>query len=234
MKMRELEAETGVNRETIRVYFRHNLLPEPSRPKPNSADYDKRHVQAIKAVRKLQRESGLTLEQIRKVMSGHASGQRVEAGAFQHLEQLLAARVGYDEGLVSIKSLTATNPHAKNDARLFASVNIVTIVKSDEGDALSLTDSRLLEAWGQMRAAGFVEDVGFSPDILDFYVEASEFVAAHEARAFFDRTEGRIDEDDAASMLQVALPTMLDFFGLLRLKAFMRNLHKATATSNYR
>ena len=33
MKMKELEARTGVGREAIRFYIREGLLPEPERPK---------------------------------------------------------------------------------------------------------------------------------------------------------------------------------------------------------
>lgn len=61
MKMRELEARTGVNRETIRVYLRVGLLPEPARPKPNVADYDDTHVAGIQAIQRLQRDYRLPL-----------------------------------------------------------------------------------------------------------------------------------------------------------------------------
>ena len=70
MKMRELEVRTGLNRETIRVYLRNGLVPEPVRPKHNVADYDESHVTAIIAVRDLQRDSGLTLNQIKNVLNG--------------------------------------------------------------------------------------------------------------------------------------------------------------------
>src|SRR3546814_2512177 len=62
VKMRDLEKRTGVHRETIRVYFRHGLLPEPERPAPNVADYGETHVQAVLAVRKLQRSEEHTSE----------------------------------------------------------------------------------------------------------------------------------------------------------------------------
>src|SRR3546814_14871113 len=68
VKMRDLEKRTGVHRETVRVYFRHGLLPEPQRPAPNVADYGEEHVQAILAVRKLQRDDGLTLPQIKEAL----------------------------------------------------------------------------------------------------------------------------------------------------------------------
>lgn len=229
MKMRELEARTGVNRETIRVLFRHGLLPEPERPARNVADYGESHVRAILAIRELQRESGLTLPQIRAALAGHAPQRRVEAGAFQHLEEVLAMRVGFEEEkAVPVSTLLDRNPYAHNDAAVLASLDIVTLLEGMEGPQLSLTDAKLVEIWGRMRGAGFMEGTGFSPDILAYYLHASEYVAANEAKLFLDRTEGKILEEDAANMLQMALTLMLDFFGLLRLKAFMRNLHQAT------
>ncbi|MDB5577860.1 MAG: hypothetical protein JWR80_3036 [Bradyrhizobium sp.] len=229
MKMRELESRTGVNRETIRVYLRHGLIPEPLRPKPNVADYDESHIRAIQAVRELQRESGLTLPQINAALSGETPSRRVEAGAFQHLEELLAMRVGYEEQrAVAIASLRERNPQAAADAAVFGRLGLVTIFDEGDGPQLSLTDAKLVDIWGRMRVAGFVEGSGFPPDILEYYRHASEYVAANEAMLFLDRTEGRIGENEAAAMLQLALPLMLDFFGLLRLKAFMRNIHGAT------
>lgn len=230
MKMRELESRTGVNRETIRVFLRNEVIPEPLRPKPNVADYDESHVRAIMTVRELQKESGLTLAQIKAALSGEQPGRRVEAGAFQHLEHLLAMRVGYEEQRsVPVEAIRGRNSHADQDAKVFDKLGIVEIFDDGDGPQLSSTDARLVEIWGRMRAAGFGEDTGFNPEILKFYVQASEFVASNEAALFLDRTEGRISEADAAVMLQLALPLMLDFFGLLRLKSFMRKLHGATA-----
>jgi hypothetical protein len=186
-------------------------------------------VRAIQAVRELQRESGLTLPQINAALSGEAPSRRVEAGAFQHLEELLAMRVGYEEQrAVTIASMRERNPHADTDAMVFAKLGLVAIVDGDSNPQLSPTDAKLVDIWGRMRVAGFVEGAGFPPDILAYYRHASEYVAGNEAMLFLDRTEGRIGEDEAAAMLQLALPLMLDFFGLLRLKAFMRNIHGAT------
>lgn len=229
MKMRELETRTGVNRETIRVYIRHGVIPQPARPKRNVADYSEEHVQAIRAVRDLQRDSRLTLTQIAEIMQGRSVDRRIDAGAFQHLEQLVAARVGVDMGQVTIDSLLDRYPHADSDARALAAINAVEIIRNGDGvDRLSLTDARLVTTWGEMRAAGFVETVDFSPEILSYYVRAAEYVAANEATKFFKRTVGRVTEDEAASMLQIALPRMLDFFGLLRQKAFLRNIRPDT------
>jgi len=226
MKMRELEARTGVNRETIRIYFRNGLLPEPRRPNRNVADYDETHVRAVLAVRDLQRDSGLTLKQIGEVLKGQMGERRVEAGAFQNLEALVAARVGLHDRPIAIASLTDAWPNAVADAQALAEVGIVDIIKTKAGPALSVTDTRLVTIWGEMRSAGFTEEAGFTPRMLTFYLEPSNDVGSREAQLFLERTEGKIDEDVAAAMLQVALRIMLDFFGLLRMKTFMRRIHR--------
>lgn len=225
MKMRDLEIQTGVNRETIRVYFRHGLLPEPSRPKPNVADYTEAHVAAVRAVRDLQIRSGLTLPQIHDAMNGKAPPRQIDAGAFQNLETLLAMRVDYDSaGLVALSKLQEQNPHAEKDARVFAALDIVTLIEGEKGPMLSLSDSRLVQIWAQMREVGFTEERGFTADILSYYRDAAEHVSSHEARLFRERVGGRIDENEAVDMLEHALTLMLEFFSLLRLKLFLSKI----------
>ena len=65
MKMRELGERTGVHRETIRVYLRHELVPPPARPRKTMAEYGEEHVKAVTTLRRLQQDSRLTLPQIR-------------------------------------------------------------------------------------------------------------------------------------------------------------------------
>lgn len=226
--MRELEARTGVNRETIRVYLREGLVPEPSRPARNVADYGEDHVRAIQAVRKLQRDSGMTLPQIKHVLRGGAADRPVGATAFGHLEELLSARVGVQRSLVPIARLARQNPHAADDARVLHSIGVITLVEGPGGQSLSMTDAGLVNIWGRMRQAGFDEARGFPPEILGYYIDAAEYVAGKEAQIFLEQVEGRVEEDEAANMLEFALPAMLEFFGLIRLKTFLRNIARAT------
>ena len=229
MKMRELEGQTGVNRETIRVYFREGLLPHPSRPARNVADYGEEHVRAVLAVRKLQRESGMTLPQIKSVLNGaNSSGRSLGAAAFSHLEELVASRVGVQQGLVSLASIAEQYPEGVADARAFDRIGTIEIVETPEGKMLSVTDAGLLGIWGRMRQAGFNEASGFPPEILDYYIEAAEYVAGMEAKLFLERVEGKMGEVEAAEMLEFALPAMLDFFGIIRQKVFLRNIGQKT------
>jgi DNA-binding transcriptional MerR regulator len=226
MKMRELEIRTGLNRETIRVYLRNGLVPEPGRPKHNVADYDESHVTAIIAVRDLQRDSRLTLNQIKDVLSGQQNGRRIEAGAFQNLEALVATRVGVDDRQVTIASLRKVWPHADEDAWAFDAMGLVEIIETRKGPALSVTDSRLVTIWGEMRASGYDDSLGFSPDILSFYKEPAESIARQETSLFIERVEGKMDDQAAAALFQVGMRLMIDFFNLLRTKALLRLIHR--------
>ncbi|WP_374413765.1 MerR family transcriptional regulator [Novosphingobium colocasiae] len=228
MKMRELEARTGVNRETIRVLFREGLLPEPSRPARNVADYGEDHVRAILAVRKLQLDSRMTLPQIKAAMQGQGGDTQIGAAAFSQLEDLVSTRVGVDKGYLAIDALLDKNPKALVDAKALANLGIIELIDGDGGPQISLTDAGLLNIWCRMREAGFDEDHGFPPDILSYYVEGSEYIAANEAKIFLDQVEGRIGQTEAAAMLELALPFMLDFFGILRQKAFLRMIRAKT------
>lgn len=229
MRMRELEEKTGVDREVIRILLRKGLLPEPHRLAPNQADYDESHVRAIAVVRELQKGSRLTLDQIKELLDGNGLDSGAGAATYQRLEELLAIRFGLDgTRLVPLASIAERNPMAEHDAQAFEDMGIVSLVGDDGGEPrLSLTDARLVEIWSQIRELGFVEEAGFPPQNIAFYLQAAEEVAAREADVFLKGSAGRITEENAAAMLQGALPLMLDFFGLLRLKAFMRNIHEA-------
>lgn len=226
MKMRELEQRTGVNREVIRILIREGIVPQPERPARNAAEYDERHVGAIAAVRRLQQKSRLTLKEIKGAIEGNGLDKPGPAAAYQQLEELLASRFDMREArMVALSGLADRYPMAERDAKAFAAMGMLELVPSPSGPIVSLADARLVEIWGQIREAGFVEESGFPPENIAFYLEGAEFVARREAEVFFGMSKGDFNDERAASMLHLALPLMLDFFGLLRIKAFMRNLH---------
>jgi len=232
MKMQELERRTGVNREVIRILLRKGLIPEPQRPARNAAEYDERHVRGIATVRDLQRNGRLTLNQIGDLVEGRGLARNASHGVYHHLESLLAMRFGVDETpRVSLQQLAERLPHARHDGQTFASMGMIDIANTPEGEMVSLGDARLIEIWAHIREAGFVEESGFPPENIAFYQRAAEMIAQEEARVFLEGSEGRIAEERAAAMLQTALPLMLDFLGLLRLKAFLRAVHTAVAGS---
>ncbi|WP_176590679.1 MULTISPECIES: MerR family transcriptional regulator [Sphingobium] len=230
MKMRELEERTGVDREVIRILIREGLLPQPERPARNAAEYDENHVRGIAAVRELQKGARLTIKQIKALMNGDGGQPLAPSSPYAHLEQLLSHRFGLDTApTVSLASLQQRHSAAERDAQAFAQMDMLDMREGADGPELSLPDARLVEIWGRIREAGFVDENGFPPENIAFYKALAEQVAAHEAAIFFNASDGRIEEEKAAAMLHTALPLMLDFFGLLRIKAFMRLVNAATS-----
>ena len=226
--MGDLEKETGVNRETIRVYVRKGLIPPPVKVHATAARYDMEHVRAILAVRNLQHEHHMTLDQIAAMLRGDISNRRVEAPAFRHLEDLVAARLGHQDQTILLSSLTEGNPLAERDARGLQIMGALELIETDAGTAVSFTDARLIEIWSQMRQAGYNESRDFFPEVLDHYIRAADYIARIEVQRFLSRTKGRVDEETAAEMLRVGLPLMLDFVGLLRSKFFIRYLSETS------
>ena len=233
--MRELEQRTGVHREVIRLMIREGLLPEPQRPARNLAVYNEDHVTSIGAVRELQQRSHLTLKEIRAAIDRRGLANGGPPSALPHLQALLASRFGLEDGgSVSVRELATRYPQAERDAAAFAAMGMLTLLDGESGPALTLSDSRLVEIWGEIRDAGFVEEAGFPPENIAFYLDAARKVAASEARVFFENGSTAFSDERAAFMLHLALPLMLEFFGLLRTKAFLSEVHTRSRAGGQR
>lgn len=233
MKMRDLERQTGIHRETIRVYLRKGLLPQPHRPKPNVAEYGDAHVRGILAIRHLQQERRLPLAQIKRALDGDTSAMAADAAAFPQLNALVAARLGMDEGLVPLTSVMARNALAESDARAFERVGAVRLKRRDRNLYLSHADAQLVALWGDMRSAGFTEERGFGPEIAQMYVRAAASLARAEVKEFLSKVSRRLDADAAADMARTALSRMLAFFDVLRMKAALEELERQTAPARH-
>jgi DNA-binding transcriptional MerR regulator len=221
MKMRELERRTGVNRETIRVYLRHGLLPEPRRSARNVADYGEEHVRGILSVRKLQTEQRLPLARIKRALEGDPVAVPADTGVFTQLEHLLGARLGLHGNLVPLSTLRWRNPCAEADARALQRIGAVRLRRRGGRPMLSHVDAQLVALWGDMRSAGFTEEQGFEPEVTRMYVQAATRLARQEVRTFLNVLAGREHTAPAAEMVDVALSTMLAFLGLLRTRAVL-------------
>lgn len=231
MKMGELERRTGVHREVIRLMFREGLLPDPIRPTRNSASYSEAHVQGIKAVRELQQSTRRTLKEIKAALHGDWLTPASSPLDLERFRSLLAAKFGVAaRAEVTLTTLEERLPHARHDATIFARLGILTLngVAHSNSGSVSFEDARLLEIWAAIRAAGFVEEAGFPPDKIGFYLEAAMSVARQEAKIFLENRSVPLSEEQAAAMLHTALPLMLEFFGLLRLKCFIGEIQSQT------
>lgn len=67
--LRDLLAKTGTQKETIHFYLREGLLPPPRRVGPRRSLYDDNHVELVELIRRLQRDPGLPLQTIKKMIA---------------------------------------------------------------------------------------------------------------------------------------------------------------------
>lgn len=67
--LRDLLAKTGTQKETIHFYLREGLLPPPRRIGPRRSLYDDNHVELVELIRRLQRDPGLPLQTIKKMIT---------------------------------------------------------------------------------------------------------------------------------------------------------------------
>ena len=228
MKMRELEQRTGVRREMIHFYFRNGLLPEPDRPKPNVAVYSDRHVRSIQAIRGLQTERRLSIEEIKQALNGNGSPAHADADTFQHLDQLVAARLGADQTLIPLDSIKDRNPSAEIDAHALQKVGAIELVTRKGRRMLSRVDAQIVLVWGDMRAAGFTEALGFDAQLAAIYVDRARDLAQAEIAAYLSRVT-HFPRQKKADWARPGLTLMMNMFTLLRMKAAIEAFREADA-----
>lgn len=224
MKMSELERRTGARREAIRVYFRKGLLPQPKMLKPNVAEYGEEHVRGIQTIRRLLSEKRLSLDEIGRALAGHDAAVPVDAATIRHLDELLASRLGADDSLVPLSSIKDRNPKAEADAKAMHRVGAIELVTRKGERFLSRVDAQIVGIWGDMRAGGYTEELGFRPEVCRLHVEAAEKLARAELDIFLEHLEGRSLEGPAADMAQLAINSLLSLFGLVRMRTVLEVL----------
>ncbi len=229
MRMKELESQTGVNRETVRYYIREGLLPEPDRKGKTSARYNDTHVVKLKAIKRLQDERHLPLCVIRGLLDNGDTQASLAATAFPDLEadlsarltqrsiaaervDLLAKRVGLTEDEMGmLVQMGILRVHAKDDGRLWA-----------KG-----VDVLLMERCAALKAAGFTPDRGFGPETMQMYVEYTEWLVGEELRLFLNNMAGRAGSAEAANVAERGIDIMNEVLSLLRTRSIMEKMQQA-------
>ncbi len=116
LRIGELSRRTGISTSAINYYVREGLLPPPLKTAPNMAYYDPGYVEIINSIKVLQREKGLSLNEIKDLLeqgqfswpegfppeefsgtSGIAGGSRRALDRRKHIMSV-AARVFAEKG----------------------------------------------------------------------------------------------------------------------------------------
>jgi DNA-binding transcriptional MerR regulator len=216
MKMRELEQRSGVGRETIRYYIRMGLLPEPTKPKPNVADYSDEHVRRLGVIKRLQAERYLPLGFIKQVLDRPTAG---EIAALPGLDGLLAASLG----VAPANGGTCPADAAAQAGLELAELEVLVrdgVVEVRAG-ALGPLDVAIAKAWGRVKASGYSPEAGFFAEDARIYVETIEPLARREIERFYGRLTGSGTIEDAARLGQAGIEHINDLIALLRTRILL-------------
>jgi hypothetical protein len=193
-------------------------------------------VAAIRTIRRLQEERFLPLTMIKQVLKGEMADLPAGAGAFPHLDLLLAQRLqlGGGDELVSLASLTKHYPQAASDAKGLAKLGAIELKTKNGKPHLDPLDARIVTLWGDIRKAGYTEATGFSPKDVDIYVAAVKLCVPVEVERFYSRLAGRFGQEEAAERAQAGVEIINALIGALRTRFIMRDVTARNARASRR
>lgn len=203
-RMRDLERLTGVGRETIRYYIREGLLPEPDRPRRNTAWYDGAFVERVRLIRELQQKRFLPLHVIKAIVAGDAPQPRDEVRTLLELDGKLFPAVANVPPAPPETLSTAAKRTGLTAAEIREMADVGAITLRTEGGKQWLDASalRIVELWARIRQAGYSEALGFTPTNLRLYVELVGWLAREELRLFARGVTGTVDTETSARMAE--------------------------------
>jgi DNA-binding transcriptional MerR regulator len=223
MKMKELEARTGIGREAIRFYIREGMLPEPERPKRNVAFYSEDHVRRLRAIRKLQEEKFLPLSVIKSVINSEAFDALAAGQAMPGIDDLLPALVygvaAKDALLVDVVASTGLDAR---EIRELHGRGVVEIRASEGREWVDFRDAAVLQTWAGLRRAGFTRERGFGVEMLRRYVEFTEWLAREEVKGFVDGFAADTDAGTAADIAARGIALANELITRLHTRALVR------------
>ena len=120
-------------------------------------------------------------------------------------------------------SVKSRNPKAELDAKAMHKTGAIQLVTRKGKRYLSRLDAQAVAVWGDMRAAGFNESLGFDASLTSIYVERSDDLARAEITAFLERVTD-FPREKKAEWAQAGLTCMMSLFSILRLKAALRQI----------
>lgn len=226
MKMKELEAATGIGRETIRYYIREGLLPEPVRPKRNVANYGKEHVKRLNLIRRLQQERHLPLSVIKSIVDAGLDQPQGGFEALIGLEVAMGPLLADGRALAPMKigDVAKATGISIEEIRKFAGIGLIHIDERDGGEWLNQRNVRIMEIIAQTRADGFVPEVGYTVESYEIYPQMVELLARRAVVGFYSRLGDKLDQPAAATLAVNGIRTLSEMIPLLLIDKIVRGV----------
>lgn len=226
LKMKDLEAATGVSREAIRYYIREGILPEPERPRRNVAYYSDEHVLRIRAIKRLQAEQFLPLAAIRDLMRT-ADVRALAEGRGQEIAALMPTMLGDEPERQSLDAVLASSGLAQQEFDALLRRGVVEV--ADDG-TMDPRDAEIVRIWGRVREAGYCDADGFDLDHLQRYQDLATWLAGVEVDLFLATLASRHTDTDAARKGAEGLLLANELIGAMHIRAAIAALRGATAS----
>ena len=225
MKISELSEITGVARDAIHFYIREGLLPKPVKTKKNMAYYDQSYVDRIKFIKELQNKRFLPLHVIKQILSDSEDSigmdeiqtiLELDGKLFKNME------TSPDFKALPIEELASRFALPKEEIEKLKTSGLIVPQEDSDGEVFGEDAIRIVEIWAKLRQGGFTEERGFSVEILEMYKEIADVLAKRELQLVASKVTGKVSEDEAAKMADIAIPLLNNLIGLLRKQSIVR------------
>lgn len=215
LRMKDLCAATGLERQAIYFYIQQGLLPPGKKTGRNMAWYSDEHLQRLQLIKKLQHERFLPLKAIKAVLDGR--GEAFAPAQHQFLERVrdrlapeLVDRAPRDE-LVDGEEVCRRAGLEMQDLEEATALGMLGSERGPDGELrIAAGDVWMLETFGEMRRLGFTRELGFTVADVGFYEEAMSRLFREEMR-LLSRRLSHLPPEQAAPMIERALPVIHTF-----------------------
>jgi len=227
LKMKDLEARTGVSREAIHFYFREGLLPEPDRPKKNVAHYTDEHVVRIRAIKQLQHERALPLEAIKPILERFDYDAYSASNDLARFEIEVHSRVDGDLPSSDQRVDEVAARLGLYRAQIFElnKEGVIRIKGKGKNASIDFRDVGIVETWAKFLHLGFGNKSGYDAAYAGRFAKVLTEIAELEVGKFLD-VFGENAPDDAAELAAQGIAATNDLIARLRTQALMRALHE--------
>jgi DNA-binding transcriptional MerR regulator len=212
-RMKDLCAQTGLQRQAVHFYIQQGLLPEGEKTGRNMAYYNQAHVERLRLIRRLQEEHFLPLKAIRAVLDAYEDDAAWSPGQRQFIEavkQRLAASLGpgpTDRTPLPVAPLLARLGLSRQDFDEMCDTGLIAVAQESGVEVTRQGDVWLLELYAELRRLGFSRELGFVPRDLG-QVDGVVSTLFRKEKALITQRLSHLDAQAVATLVEQALPYM--------------------------
>jgi DNA-binding transcriptional MerR regulator len=213
-RMKDLCALSGLSRQAIHFYIQQGLLPEGTKTGRNMAWYGPGHLERLELIRRLQEERFLPLKAIRALLDDETAGlAAAQRGLLLEVKARLPGKITGDDApaLASLDEAAARHGVDPVDLERLVDAGLIAVRDQDGRRMAPAASLWMLDAWAQLRALGFSDELGFAPEDLAIYEEAAAQLMQREARLLVGRL-AHLPPDRVAAIIERALPVVHSAF----------------------